>query len=298
MLESILRSPLRPGLRGALRWCVANRALPFSVGAARTHEAFRRGWTQHGPATFNEKLRYKLIYDRRPLVRTISDKVTVRDYVTSLRTDVQLPRLLGVHSTEASVLAAVPTEPWVMKGAHGSGMVLVGAQPQAIPASEIGRLARKWIETDYALVYWEWQYFRLPRRVLFEEHLGRGNEVPPDYKFYVIHQKVRFITVDEGRFTHHTRNLFRPDWTPIASGKGHAKPSAVPPRRPALLGEMIRIAEQLSRETDFVRVDLYVVGQQIYFGELTHAPAAGDLDFQDPDLDAEMGSYWKLPHHY
>ena len=38
---------------------------------------------------------------------------------------------------------------------------------------------------------------------------------------------------------------------------------------------MIRIAETLGAETDFVRVDLYDLGDRVVFGELTNTPNAG-----------------------
>lgn len=280
-----------------IRWGVAKGLLPFGVGAARTYAAFRRSWRDGVPRTFNEKLRYKLIHDRRPLVRIYSDKLQVRGYVRSLLPRLRLPRLLGAHATEGEVMAGIPQGPWVMKGAHGSGMVLVGGPPP-VAHETIRRQAREWLRMDYALAYWEWHYHRLPRRVIFEENLGEGRLVPADYKLYVIHQQTRLITVDEGRYIHHTRNLFRPDWTPIPSAKGHARPAAQPPARPALLPVMLEAAETLARDTDFVRVDFYVVDGELCFGELTHAPAAGDFDFEDPALDAEMGSYWELPKRY
>jgi hypothetical protein len=293
-----VRLPLRRCFQGVIRWCVKRRLLPFRAGATPTYRTFRRGWTNGVPRTFNEKLRYKLMHDRRPLVRRISDKVVVRDYVRSLVPTLRMPGLLGVFATVADTLAGVPAEPWVMKAAHGSGMVLVGGPPDAVSRAMIARRAAEWLRTDYALSYWEWHYFGLPRRVLFEEHLGCGRCVPDDYKFYVIHRQVRLITIDQGRFLSHTRDLFRPDWTPIASRKGHAPRAAVLPPRPEQLPEMLRYAEALACDTDFVRVDLYVVGEEVYFGELTHAPAAGDLDFEDPALDTELGGYWNLPARY
>lgn len=294
--SALIPRRVRPKL---LRWCVAHHVLPFAYGAARTHWVLSRDWTRGVPVTFTEKLRYKLIHDRRPLVRVFSDKIASRDYVAALRPELQLPKLLGVFTQLEDLMRAIPPQPWVMKGSHGSGMVLVAAKPGAAPRSEIERRAREWLHTDYALRYWEWHYFRLPKRVIFEEYLGDENGVPPDdYKIFVIHQKVRLITVDRGRFGTHTRNLFRADWSPIPSGKGCAKPAAVPPARPERLDDMIAAAESLGRDTDFVRVDLYAVRGEIYFGELTHTPAAADRNFDDPALDHELGSYWQLPERY
>lgn len=280
-----------------IRWCVAKRALPFSVGAARTHRVFRRGWREGAPTTFSEKLRYKLIHDRRPIIRVFSDKLAVRTYVGSIAPTLRLPHLYGEYSTQADVLANVPPAPWVMKATHGSGMVLVAGIGDEVSKAEISRCAWEWLRTDYSLRYWEWQYYKLPRRVIFEEHLGNGSEVPTDYKFYVIHQQVRLITVDQGRFAEHRRNLFRPNWTPLMSRKGDVPPASTPPTRPERLDEMIDLACRLAQDTDFVRVDLYVARGQIVFGELTHAPAAGGSCFEDTVLDTELGSYWHLPDY-
>ncbi len=40
---------------------------------------------------------------------------------------------------------------------------------------------------------------------------------------------------------------------------------------------MVYIAEQLSADFDFVRVDLYDTGKKVYFGELTFTPNSSIL---------------------
>ncbi len=222
----------------------------------------------------------------------------MRAYVAQVAPEIKLPRLLAVCDQPERAVELVPDERWVMKASHGAGMVLISEPNGPTNPDLVRKLARRWLTTDYALTYWEWQYFRLPRHILFEEFIGTDAQPPEDYKFYVIHQQVRLITVDQGRFTTHTRNLFYPNWTPIATRKGHAPPAAVPPPRPANLQKMIAAAEKLSRDSDFLRVDLYQVGNDIYFGELTHSPAAGDMDFEDPRLDHEIGAHWKLPRKF
>ncbi|HEY9154487.1 MAG TPA: ATP-grasp fold amidoligase family protein [Opitutaceae bacterium] len=284
--------------RKLLRDGVARGALPFSFGASSHYRGFKRIWTNRVPVSFNEKLQYKLIYDRRPLVRIYADKFAVREYVARIAPELKLPQLLASCDDANSAVEMIPKQRWVMKASHGAGMVLISEPHGPTHPDLVRKLARRWLATDYSLVYWEWQYHRLPRRILFEEFIGTDEQPPADYKFYVIHQKVRLITVDEGRFTDHTRNLFYPDWTPIASRKGHAPVSAKIPERPVTLERMKALAEKLSCDTDFLRVDLYQVGHDIYFGELTHSPAAGDMDFEDPKLDREIGAFWKLPRTF
>lgn len=272
--------------------------LPFSLGEAPWHRGFRASWPGGVPRTFMQKVQFKLIHDRRAIGRVYSGKLAVRDYVHAIVPSLRLPRLLGVFARTSDVLAAVPPGAWVMKASHGSGMVLI-ATPEKTPSpTEIRRCADRWLATDYAVHCWERHYLRLPRRVMFEEYLGTAAHPPADYKFYVIHRRVRLVTVDEGRFGSHTRNLFYPDWTPIGSRIGSAPPASPPPAAPPQLAQMLSLAEALSRDTDMLRVDLYVVRGEIYFGELTHAPWGGHSNWEDPALDLEMGGYWTLPARY
>ena len=56
---------------------------------------------------------------------------------------------------------------------------------------------------------------------------------------------------------------------------------------------MIDIAETLSADFDFVRVDLFQPnGDEIVFGEMTFSPTAGYIPFGPPEYDSILGSYW------
>ena len=61
---------------------------------------------------------------------------------------------------------------------------------------------------------------------------------------------------------------------------------------------MIEVAERLGAETDFVRVDLYVLPNRIVVGELTSFPAAGDSPFDPPSFNARFGRHWTVPPRY
>jgi hypothetical protein len=282
----------------AIKGSVARGVVPFDWGASRSYRALLAGTNAKAPVTFSDKVRHKLINDRRPIIKIYADKLAARDYVRATCPTVRLPKLLGAFSSVESAVAGTPAGPWVMKASHGSSMVLICEQSTPATIRDVRRRANEWLNTDYGLRYWEWQYFELPKRVMFEEYLGDHAGVPPDYKFYVMHQRVRFIEVDQGRFTRHTRDLFYPDWTPLPSRVGTAPAADVLPVRPTKLDTMIEIAETLACDSDFLRVDLYAVRGAVYFGELTHSPAAGNFGFADRNLDQELGADWKLPKRY
>ena len=64
------------------------------------------------------------------------------------------------------------------------------------------------------------------------------------------------------------------------------------------LHDMVRIAERLGVEIDVVRADLYLLGDRIVFGELTHYPAGGTGRFDPAEYDELIGSWWEVPERY
>jgi hypothetical protein len=58
---------------------------------------------------------------------------------------------------------------------------------------------------------------------------------------------------------------------------------------------MIAIAKKLSTGIPFVRIDLYEVNGNVYFGEYTFYPAAGYALTEPRDWDYKLGSYLTLP---
>jgi hypothetical protein len=273
------------------------------------------------PTTFNEKVRYKMLRDRRPLLITFADKVAVRDYVSSVLGDGFLPGSYGVLTDPGQLWSLDLPESFVVKPTHGSGAVVAvhpeappdatlpppehpwacsRVRPTAFDRASFDRLARAWLRRRFGNgVNGEWAYNFVPPRLLVEEHLsGADGDIPADYKFFVFHGRCRYVQVITGRFGRQAEDFFSPQWQHLplrADTLRGADPVPAPPRR---LAEMISIAERLGRETDFVRVDLYALGDRIVFGELTNYPAAGYCPFSPKRFDAEFGAHWTVPRRY
>lgn len=71
--------------------------------------------------------------------------------------------------------------------------------------------------------------------------------------------------------------------------------------KPEKAFEAMQIAEKLAKDFPFVRVDLYIVNNKVYFGELTFTPAAGmDIELmltppgESKDVDTILGEQLKL----
>jgi hypothetical protein len=55
---------------------------------------------------------------------------------------------------------------------------------------------------------------------------------------------------------------------------------------------MTRIAKQLARGFDYIRVDLYLIGQKIYFGEITPFHRGGMSRISPDEWDLKLGAMW------
>ena len=314
-------SPPATRLMDGARRVLFSPRLPFEMRSRLFYWYRKRSWPTRHPQSFSEKLHYKMAYDRRPLLTVTTDKVAVRDYVTRAVGPEVLTRLIAVESDPARLdVEHFPAE-FVVKPNHASGLAWIVSDriastiapddaareaPGVITTARTGidrrrlvETSRRWLATSYADVELEWGYRHIPRRIMVEELLvGAGGQIPQDYKLYVFNGGVRLIEVHTGRFGRHCCDLFRPDWSSVATQ--FAEPPADPtPSPPDSLERMLQIAETLGRETDFVRVDLYDIGGRVVFGELSSYPAGIDARYMfQESLDREIGTYWRLPRRY
>lgn len=67
------------------------------------------------------------------------------------------------------------------------------------------------------------------------------------------------------------------------------------PAKPEKFDEMKKVVKYLSKDIPFVRVDLYEIHQQIYFGELTFHPCSGYMPFEPEQWDEKLGKLIRLP---
>ena len=106
---------------------------------------------------------------------------------------------------------------------------------------------------------------------------------------------MKFFKVDFGRFVEHHANYYSPEGKLLEFGEQGLEPDPnYPIELPNNLGEMIALAEKLSADEPFLRVDFYNVNGKIYFGELTFYPASGMLPWTPEEADIKIGEYLEL----
>lgn len=75
----------------------------------------------------------------------------------------------------------------------------------------------------------------------------------------------------------------------------HYPESEVDIPKPKNYDKMVELAEILSKDIPFVRVDFYEINGHIYFGELTFYPGAGFEEFTPDKWDRILGDWIVLP---
>jgi hypothetical protein len=247
---------------------------------------------QTNPQTFSEKLFCRMVsWNRRldPLYTQLADKYTVRNYVSNKIGQKHLVKLLW-HGTDPSAIPfdTLPTE-YVIKTNHSSGQVIVVKGMADRPA--IIKRLMTWLKTNY---YWgcpEYQYYNIRPRILIEEYLNDpGGSGPLDYRFWCFHGAPEVIQVDN--HDHNINPFFDTKWNllDLHYREGAFRPAVAKPNN---FQEMVFLASKLSEDFDFVRVDLYNIDGQIYFGELTFTPA-GALKLRPTAWDSRLGDKWKI----
>lgn len=126
-------------------------------------------------------------------------------------------------------------------------------------------------------------------KIIEDTEIGPFEELK-DYKFFCFGGKVKCFKIDFGRFVEHHANYYSPEGDLLPFGEKGLEPDPAHEEiMPNNLKDMISVAEKLSEGFKFLRVDLYNVKGNIYFGELTFYPAAGMGAFVPEVWDGKLG---------
>lgn len=256
------------------------------------------------PVSYSEKVVWKKIYDRNPLLPIVADKYRVRQYLKDVLEEqeaekILIPLLYVTDRPETIPFDDLPEE-YIIKANHGSGMNIIVEKTSPVDRKQIMAQCRKWLSKPYGLKKHEWAYQGIKRKIVIEKLLRDENgKIPADYKFLVFHGRCREIQVIYERFANISIGWYAPEWNYLnIKGKEKWKKTADYMEKPAQLDSMTALAELLGAPFDFIRVDLYLANNRVYFGELTNYPNSGRHSFSPVAHDYELGAKWRIVPEY
>lgn len=248
------------------------------------------------PRSYNEKLQWMKIHDHNPQHCINVDKYEVRKMISSLIGNQYLIPLLGVYDDVEQILWDDLPNKFVIKCTHGSHCSIICKNKELLNIGFVKTQLKKWLAHNY---YWdarEWPYKNIRPRIIIEQYISDKDDELIDYKFMCFSGEVKLILVHQNITNtsgKHTLDIFTPEWnnTRIEWGIPNSTNNI---ERPRLLSECIHIAEALSKDEAHVRVDLYIVDEHIYFGELTYYTAGGFKPFDRKADDLMIGEWLDL----
>ena len=247
------------------------------------------------PETFSQKQQWYKLNARFPLMQQCADKYAVREYIKECGYGNLLNELLGVYEDPNQIdLKSLPSQ-FAIKASHGSGFNIIVKDKSQLNWKQTKKMLRSWMHQNIAWGGREWVYMDMPRHIIIEKYLEDETGELRDYKFFCFNGEPKFMQLEVGRYTdHNTRNFYDMEWNLMPFGKELPHNPDVDIPKPEMFEEMKKIAKDLCKPFQFVRVDLYQVGGKVYFGELTFFPAGGAPDFVPEKYDKIVGDMWTL----
>lgn len=247
------------------------------------------------PVTFNEKLQWLKLYNRRDEYTDMVDKLQAKRIAAERVGEKYIVPTLGYWDSVDEIDFDSLPDRFVLKTTHGGGGlgVVVCKDKSKLDIGEAKkRLNHSLKKSDIYKRLKEWPYKNVKRRIIAEELLDDGvNDQIFDYKFYCFNGKAHLALVCYDRGVGTTKYYyFNRDWEFCrinTMGKNAPEGFTVP--KPENIDEMFALAEKLSESEPFLRVDFYDVKGRIYFGEYTFYPASGFKSDLDSVADLEMG---------
>lgn len=246
------------------------------------------------PQTFNEKMQWLKLHDRKEIYTKLVDKYEVKNYIKAIIGDEYLIPTLGVYDSFDEIdFESLPNQ-FVIKCTHDSGGVVIVKDRDNFDKKKVKKKIEKNLKRNFFYFGREWPYKNVKPRIIIEKYMEDVSKVElKDYKFMCFSGKVKCTFVCSNRSQGLCIDIYDLNWKkmPFQRSYPNSKEEVVKPKN---YEKMILLAEKLAKDIPFVRVDFYEINGQIYFGELTFYPGGGTEVFKPEKYNYELGNWIDL----
>jgi len=250
------------------------------------------------PRTFNEKIQWLKLHDRKPIYTTMVDKYEAKNYVASIIGEEYIIPTLGVWDKFEDInFDSLPNQ-FVLKCTHDSGGLVICRDKFSFDIEAAKKKINASLKTNFYWVAREWPYKDVKPRIIAEQYMeDKSDHELRDYKFFAFDgvAKALFIATDRGDESIDTKfDFFDMDFKHLEFTNGHPN-AEIELHKPKTFEKMRLLAEKLSEGIPQVRVDFYEVNGRTYFGEITLAHWSGMKPFVPEEWDYTFGGWIDLP---
>ena len=250
------------------------------------------------PVTYNEKLQWLKLNDRKDIYTTMVDKYEAKRFVSDRIGEEYIIPVLGVWNSFDEIDFESLPERFVLKCTHDSGGLVIVKDKSKLDLDSAKKKIEKCLKKNYYYCGREWPYKNVKPRILAEVYMedAKTSELR-DYKFFCFNGKAKalFVASERQKEDEETKfDFFDMEYNHLPIRNGHPN-AEIPPEKPMNFDRMRELAEILSEGIPHLRVDFYEVDGKIYFGELTFTHWNGMTPFEPEEWDETFGSWIELP---
>ena len=257
----------------------------------------KRKLNLENPQTFNEKMQWLKIHDRKDIYTKLVDKYEVKKIIGEIIGEEYIIPTLGVWNKFDDIEFDKLPDKFVLKCTHDSGGLYICNDSTKFDIEQAREKITSSLKHNFFWSGREWPYKNVMPQIIAEPFI-EDNELKElrDYKFFCFDGNVKVFKVDFGRFTEHHANYYDKNMQLLLlQEKEFPRDEKMKIIFPITIGKMIEMAESLSRGFSFVRIDFYDVNGHIYFGEITLYPNSGYGVIEPEEWDYKLGEWIKLP---
>ena len=241
------------------------------------------------PINYTEKLNVSKLYGSTEIKTRLSDKVLVRDWVKDKIGEEYLIPIYGIYDRFDEIDFSKIPKSFVIKCNHDSGSAFICNDINHLNIADLKKRINFCMNRNYAFTTFEYHYKNIIPKIIIEKNMGDNIK---DYKFLCFNGKPYYCWIDFDRFSNHKRNIYDMNWKLQDFNQmtyGNYSGSVPIPKK---FSEMKKIVTILCKNFDHVRVDLYEIDGNIYFGEMTFTNGSGLEEIVPKEYDYYLGKLW------
>lgn len=247
----------------------------------------------NNPKSYNEKLQWLKLYDRKKIYTTMVDKFEAKKLVASIIGEEYIVPTLGVYDSFNQIDFDKLPNKFLLKCTHDSGGVVVCDDKASFDFKDAEKIISDSLNRNFYYEGREWPYKNVKPRIIAEKYIDEDDvNGLKDYKFFCFDgvAKAMFISSDRISSKKTKFDFFDMDFNHLPFNNGHpnSKENIIKPNG---FEKMKSLSEKLSIGIPQVRIDFYDVKGHIYFSEITFFSRSGLVRYDPKKWDYIFGSW-------
>lgn len=222
------------------------------------------------PRTYNEKLQWLKLYDRKPQYTQMVDKYRVKQWVADrIGEKYIIPTLAVYHSVDEIDLSQLPDQ-FVLKCNHDSGSVVICEDKSKFDLDAAKKLLSNALNENF---YWrarEWPYKNVKPCIFAEQYIKEisiREEVLKKNKLQSV-SDIKIVPVDFNHFKWNNSRVYGDVWGLIETKMNDVIGGSDGLSKEGSLKGLLDFCGKLCEKEVQIRGEFYLIDNRLYFGDL------------------------------